>query len=78
MLRALLMVLVASASASFLGATVSTRATDMIMHTQPMRAPVIEMGRGDKRTKKGKRKAKSFGISRPRNSVLRKAKQATE
>lgn len=28
------------------------------------RVEVIEMGRGDKRTAKGKRKAKSFGVSR--------------
>merc|ERR1719487_644069 len=31
----------------------------------------VEMGRGDKRTKKGKRKAGSFGNSRPRNSKIR-------
>jgi ribosomal small subunit protein bTHX len=29
---------------------------------------------GDKRTAKGKRKAKSFGISRPRNAELRHRK----
>jgi len=33
---------------------------------------VIEMGRGDKRTQAGKRKAKSFGNSRKRNSKLRR------
>ena len=34
----------------------------------------VTMGRGDKRTTKGKRKAKSFGVARPRNSELRKRK----
>ena len=32
----------------------------------------VEMGRGDRRTKRGKRKLKSFGVSRPRNGELRK------
>merc|ERR1719502_1764339 len=32
----------------------------------------ITMGRGDRRTAKGKRKAKSFGVFRPRNAELRK------
>ena len=36
------------------------------------RAASIEMGRGDKRTKKGKRKAGSFGNSRLRNAEIRK------
>ena len=36
------------------------------------RVEVIQMGRGDKRTAKGKRKAKSHGVSRPKNSELRK------
>lgn len=39
-------------------------------------ASQIIMGRGDKRTAKGKRKAKSFGNSRPRNAALRKAAAA--
>merc|ERR1719352_920328 len=40
------------------------------------RAPVVvPTGRGDKRTKKGKRFAGSFGNSRPRNSELWKKKQ---
>jgi len=43
----------------------------------PSRAASIVMGRGDKRTAKGKRKAKSFGNSRPKNSELRKRKAAT-
>ena len=34
----------------------------------------VTMGRGDKRTAKGKRKAKSFGMSRPRGCKLRKLK----
>ena len=34
------------------------------------------MGRGDKRTAKGKRKAKSFGVSRLSKSNLRKAAAA--
>ena len=34
----------------------------------------VTMGRGDKRTAKGKRKAKSFGMSRPRGGKLRKLK----
>jgi len=33
---------------------------------------VVQMGRGDKRTQSGKRKAKSFGNTRPRNSKLRR------
>ena len=40
------------------------------------RVEVITMGRGDKRTAKGKRKAKSHGNSRPKNSKLRKLKEA--
>jgi len=35
------------------------------------------MGRGDKRTTKGKRKAKSHGVSRPKNAELRRRKAAT-
>jgi len=35
------------------------------------RSPEVTMGRGDKRTKKGKRFAHSFGNSRPRNAKLR-------
>ena len=38
-------------------------------------ADVVTMGRGDKRTAKGKRKAKSFGVSRPKNRALRIAKE---
>ena len=38
----------------------------------PVRASEITMGRGDKRTVKGKRKAKSFGVHRPKNAELRK------
>lgn len=34
------------------------------------------MGRGDKRTAKGKRKAKSHGNARPSNAALRKATAA--
>ena len=34
----------------------------------------VLMGRGDKRTAKGKRKAKSFGVSRPSSRNLRVAK----
>ena len=33
------------------------------------------MGKGDKRTKKGKIVSGSFGNSRPKHSTLRKAKQ---
>ena len=36
------------------------------------RMPAVVMGRGDRRTTKGKRKVKSFGVSRPRNAELRK------
>merc|ERR1719240_2388011 len=41
------------------------------------RGPVelVPTGRGDKRTKRGKRFAKSFGKSRPRNSNLPKKKE---
>lgn len=35
----------------------------------------VVMGRGDRRTTKGKRKCKSFGNARPRNSKLRKIKE---
>ena len=42
-----------------------------------VRGSEITMGRGDKRTAKGKRKAKSFGNSRPRNSAIRKRKAAS-
>eukprot|EP00966_Prymnesium_polylepis_P309109 7143171-Prymnesium_polylepis.1 len=37
----------------------------------PSRASEVMMGRGDRRTKKGKRKAKSFGVWRPTNAALR-------
>lgn len=40
------------------------------------RVEEITMGRGDKRTAKGKRKAKSHGVYRPKNSELRKRKAA--
>ena len=36
------------------------------------RVPTIEMGRGDKRTAKGKRKAGSHGNCRPDNGELRR------
>ena len=39
------------------------------------RAPAVVMGRGDKRTKKGKRAAGSFGNSRLRNSEIRKRRE---
>ena len=39
------------------------------------RVDTILMGRGDKRTKKGKRKAKSFGNCRPRNGDIRRARE---
>jgi len=35
----------------------------------------VDMGRGDKRTAKGKRKAGTFGISRPRNAELRQRRE---
>ena len=58
---------VAPASAVSLSATSSsTRIED------------ITMGRGDKRTAKGKRKAHSHGVSRPKNAELRKRKAASE
>merc|ERR1719326_789007 len=38
------------------------------------RTATVVMGRGDKRTKKGKRKAGSFGNSRPRNAAVRRAR----
>jgi ribosomal small subunit protein bTHX len=40
------------------------------------RADLITMGRGDRRTTKGKRARKSFGNARPRNAELRKRKAA--
>ena len=46
--------------------------------TAVARVTELSMGRGDKRTAKGKRKAKSFGKSRPRNSELRKRAAAVE
>ena len=44
----------------------------------PSRVSEITMGRGDRRTAKGKRKAKSFGVFRPRNAELRKRAAAKE
>jgi len=55
----------------FLLATRSPLCTAARPVTLPARF-AIEMGRGDKRTAKGKRKYKSFGNSRPRNSKLRR------
>ena len=49
-------------------ATAANRATtnSFAAAAAPPRAYPVEMGRGDKRTAKGKRKSKSFGNSRPR------------
>ena len=74
--RALLVLAALSSSAFVLPpAPAGTVATVLVTSTPVVR--VIEsplMGRGDKRTTKGKRKAKSFGNARPRNSELRKRK----
>ena len=78
MFRFLLVALVcmlASASAFTLHAP-GARSISLSAVQAESRAPVVEMGRGDKRTAKGKRKAGSHGNSRPKNSELRKRKAA--
>lgn len=56
-----------SASAFTPPAAAAARATtNSFAAAAPPRASPVEMGRGDKRTAKGKRKSKSFGNSRPR------------
>mmetsp|Transcript_40757 Transcript_40757/g.86889 ORF Transcript_40757/g.86889 Transcript_40757/m.86889 type:complete len:83 (-) Transcript_40757:544-792(-) len=74
MLARLLIVLLASvASAAIIApAGMFTRATSVVPTVSIPRTSTIILGRGDKRTAKGKRKAKSFGNCRPRNSELRK------
>ncbi len=37
----------------------------------------LNMGRGDKKTKKGKRTMGSFGVSRSKNSIKARLKRAT-
>ena len=48
--------------------------TSAVSSLLSVRLGEVTMGRGDKRTAKGKRKAKSFGMSRPRGGKLRKLK----
>ncbi|KAL1515187.1 hypothetical protein AB1Y20_004248 [Prymnesium parvum] len=50
----------------------TTPTLSALSRRSPLRSLDITMGRGDKRTAKGKRKSKSFGVYRPRNSELRK------
>ena len=57
--------------------TISPITPMLSLSTLPLlsaRTDIPIMGRGDMRTKKGKRTRKSFGVSRPRNSELRKRK----
>ena len=72
---AALLSLLASASAFTLHAP-GARSISLSAVQAESRAPAVEMGRGDKRTAKGKRKAGSHGNSRPKNSELRKRKEA--
>ena len=53
-------------------------ATPALHSVSSFRSPAVEMGRGDKRTKKGKRKAGSFGVWRPKNSALRRARDGPQ
>jgi len=50
-------------------AAVSTTASQ---YAVAARLPAVQMGRGDKRTKKGKRTAQTFGNARPKNGKLRR------
>ena len=72
--RLLLAMLLASTTAFVLPGAPATSLAVAASTTRVVESPV--MGRGDKRTAKGKRKAKSFGNSRPRNAAIRKAKAA--
>ena len=76
MLRLLVVALGLSAASAFTLHAPGARSIGMVAGAE-VRVPTVEMGRGDKRTAKGKRKAKSFGNSRPRNSELRKRKAAS-
>ena len=72
-LRALLMLMALTAVSAF---TLPARVPALAAYaTSPASCDII-MGRGDKRTAKGKRKAKSFGNSRPRNAEIRKRAEA--
>eukprot|EP00964_Phaeocystis_antarctica_P005133 scaffold2798_cov70-Phaeocystis_antarctica.AAC.4 len=67
MLRSMLVILacLVSLSTGFVAPTASLVARPALHESQ------ITMGRGDKRTAKGKRKAQSHGNSRPTNGHLR-------
>ena len=78
LLRSLLLLALAALAASFSlsappSAALAASAVELRVPTE-----AITMGRGDKRTAKGKRKRGSFGNSRPRNAELRKRKAAAE
>ena len=69
MLRFLLLAVMMALAVGFSGpATLVARPTAGVTRTE-----AIEMGRGDRRTKRGKRNIGSFGNSRPRNDKLRRA-----
>ena len=69
MLRFLLLAVMMALVVGFSGpATLVARPTAGVTRTE-----AIEMGRGDRRTKRGKRNIGSFGNSRPRNDKLRRA-----
>ena len=69
MLRFLLIAVMMALAVGFSGpATLVARPTAGVTRTE-----AIEMGRGDRRTKRGKRNIGSFGNSRPRNDKRRRA-----
>lgn len=75
MFRVIVALVMCAAVSGFTLAPV-TPAASLVSSPSAARIETITMGRGDKRTAKGKRKAGSFGKSRPRNAELRKRKAA--
>ena len=69
-------VLCLSGASAFVAPPSAVTVSSVTAASSSTRIEDITMGRGDKRTAKGKRKAQSHGVSRPKNAELRKRKAA--
>jgi len=74
--RLLLVALALCGATAFTSPSVALPSSAVVAASASSRAGLedVTMGRGDKRTAKGKRKAKSFGNCRPRGGKLRQLK----
>ena len=70
-------VLCLSGASAFVAPPSAVTVSSVTAASSSTRIEDITMGRGDKRTAKGKRKAHSHGVSRPKNAELRKRKAAS-